>query len=65
MGELSPIHWLIVLMLVSLLIPGQQILMRAGRSRWWVFLAFVPLLNFVGLWLFAFCRWPAVDKNSN
>jgi len=58
---MGPIHWLIVLMLVSILIPIQQILFRTGRSRWWVLLAFIPLLNWVGLWFLAFCRWPAIN----
>jgi hypothetical protein len=31
---------------------------RAGRSRWWTILAFVPLVNLIGLWVFAFTRWP-------
>jgi hypothetical protein len=61
MGEFSPIHWLIVLLLVSTLIPIQQIIARTGRSRFWALLAFIPLGNFIGLWLLAFCRWPAVD----
>ena len=31
----------------------------AGRSRWWTILAFVPLVNLIGLWVFAFTRWPS------
>jgi hypothetical protein len=37
---------------------GGDILHRAGRSRWWTILAFVPLINLIGLWVFAFTRWP-------
>jgi hypothetical protein len=37
---------------------GRNILHRAGRSRWWTILAFIPLLNLIGLWVFAFTRWP-------
>jgi hypothetical protein len=35
-----------------------NILHRAGRSRWWTILAFVPLVNLIGLWVFAFTQWP-------
>jgi hypothetical protein len=31
----------------------------AGRSRWWTILAFVPLVNLISLWVFAFTRWPS------
>jgi hypothetical protein len=44
-------------------VPIARILRRAGRSRWWVILAFVPLLNLLGLWLFAFARWPNLDRS--
>jgi hypothetical protein len=43
-------------------VPVANVLHHAGRSRWWTILAFVPLLNLFGLWLFAFTRWPNVDK---
>lgn len=62
MGEFSPIHWLIVLMLVSLLVPVQRIIARTGRSSWWTLLALIPLGNFIGLRLLAFCKWPALDR---
>jgi hypothetical protein len=62
MEVLSPFHLLFILMFVATLIPLQQIVSRTGYSRWWVLLIFVPLGNLVGLWLLAFCRWPAVDK---
>ena len=39
-------------------IPVANILHRAGRSRWWTILAVIPFLNLIGLWLFAFTRWP-------
>ena len=39
-------------------IPGMQILKRTGFSRAWVLLLFVPIVNIVFLWIFAFKRWP-------
>jgi hypothetical protein len=56
-------HWAMpiimpLLIITFLAIPVANILHRAGRSRWWTILAFIPLLNLIGLWVFAFTRWP-------
>jgi hypothetical protein len=56
-------HWAIplgmpLLLLIIVAVPVANILHRAGRSRWWTILAFVPLVNLIGLWVFAFTRWP-------
>ena len=56
-------HWVMAVVMPLLFIiivgvPVANILHRAGRSRWWTVLAFVPLLNLIGLWVFAFTRWP-------
>jgi hypothetical protein len=56
-------HWIMPIVMPVILIllagiPIATILHRAGRSRWWTVLAFVPLLNLIGLWVFAFTRWP-------
>jgi hypothetical protein len=40
-------------------IPVAQILHRTGFSRWLALLVLVPMLNVVGLWLFAFGSWRA------
>jgi hypothetical protein len=61
-------HWIMaitmpILMILLVGIPVANVLHRTGRSRWWTVLAFIPLLNLIGLWVFAFARWPAVhDK---
>jgi hypothetical protein len=44
------------------LYPIIRIINRTGYSRWWVLLFFVPIGNVVGLWCFAFGRWPAVRR---
>ena len=63
MGSLSIWHWLIVLVVLAIfLVPIARILRRAGRSPWWCLLFFVPLGNLIGLWLFAFTRWPVLDS---
>jgi hypothetical protein len=38
------------------------ILHKAGYSRWLSLLLLVPGLNLVLVWVFAFIKWPAVDK---
>ncbi|MEQ8371105.1 MAG: hypothetical protein RIE31_00850 [Alphaproteobacteria bacterium] len=40
---------------------GVRILQKAGLSGWWALLTLVPPLGVVGVWVFAFVRWPAVD----
>jgi uncharacterized membrane protein YhaH (DUF805 family) len=32
---------------------------KAGFSGWWSLLMFVPLVNIVLIWVFAFIKWPA------
>jgi hypothetical protein len=61
-------HWvmppiMLLLLIVLFGVPIARILRRSGRSRWWTIVAFVPLLNLVGLWVFAFTRWPRFDKS--
>lgn len=63
-------HWFMaiimpVFMVILVGIPVASILHRAGRSRWWTILAFIPLLNLIALWVFAFARWPAVDPKMS
>ena len=58
-------HWVMAIVMPLLFIllvgiPVANILNRAGRSRWWTILAFIPFLNLIGLWVFAFTRWPKV-----
>ena len=60
-------HWIMaivmpLLFIILVAVPVANILHRAGRSRWWTIFAFVPLLNGIGLWVFAFSRWPKLDK---
>jgi len=39
-------------------IPLMQIIHRTGYSRAWVLIMFVPVVNIVFLWIYAFRRWP-------
>lgn len=41
-----------------------RILGRAGFSPLWALVMLVPIVNLVMLWVFAFVRWPAVDRTG-
>jgi hypothetical protein len=59
MGSMSIWHWLIILFVFSTyIVPVWRIISRAGYSGAWSFLSFIPVLNFIMLWVFAFSRWP-------
>jgi uncharacterized membrane protein YhaH (DUF805 family) len=61
----SGIALFVPLIIISLLLlpPVARILRRTGHSQWWCLLAFIPVANLLGLWMLAYARWPAVDKN--
>jgi hypothetical protein len=70
MGSMSLMHWIVVLLYLTVLyvvigIPAARILGRVGMNRWWSVLAVIPLANLVGLWVFAFSRWPAGGQNAS
>ena len=39
-----------------------RILNKAGYSRWWSLIMFVPLVNVVMVWVFAFANWPRLGS---
>ena len=41
-----------------------RIVNRAGYSRWWLVLMFVPVLNLIMLWVFAFADWPVAKPRG-
>ena len=47
---------------IFVLVPVAQIIHKAGYSRLWILAWFVPLLNVIMLWVFAFSRWPVEDR---
>jgi uncharacterized membrane protein YhaH (DUF805 family) len=65
MGSLSFVHWFITLgvMLVVYVIPAVMILRKAGYSGWWCLLGFVPIVNIVMVWVFAFSDWPNLRQS--
>jgi hypothetical protein len=59
MGSFSIWHWLIVLIwLLVFQYPLWRIVSKAGYPGALSLLAWVPLVNFVMLWVFALKRWP-------
>ena len=66
MGGFGVWHWLaVVLYLVVLGVPVARILGRVGLSAWWTILAFIPFVNVIALWVFAFAQWPQVPDRAN
>lgn len=58
MGSLSIWHWVITLLLLTVPIPIGRLLTRAGRHWAWALFYFVPVLNIIFLWVWAFSEPP-------
>lgn len=53
---------LVVILLLALSIwMTVRVLQKAGLSGFWAITQFIPLVNIIMIWVFAFSRWPAVD----
>jgi hypothetical protein len=50
------------LVLAIVVVPAWRIISRTGHSGLWCLLMFIPLVNIVALWIFAFVDWPAIDR---
>jgi hypothetical protein len=55
---------IVIVVLVVVVWPWTKILAKAGYSRWWALLVFVPLANIIGLWVFALANWPAIKDRD-
>jgi uncharacterized membrane protein YhaH (DUF805 family) len=54
-------HLLIVIAILALyFLPIVKILQKAGYSGWWCLIVFVPLVDIVMLYVFAFANWPSL-----
>lgn len=59
-------HWIMfVVVAVLVLYPTGRILSRLGLSPFWSLLAFVPILNLIGLWFLAFIDWPGQERPTS
>jgi len=59
--------WQLVIILGIIAIPFllfSPILRKAGFSSWWSLCFFIPVVNILLVWLFAFIEWP-VENNKN
>lgn len=56
--------WQLIFLAFWILVIGYPIaliLKRMGINRLWVLVAFIPLVNLIGLWVLAFKKWP-IDR---
>lgn len=66
MGSFSIWHWVIILLILAIFgIPVAKIITKAGFSRWWTIAFFIPTVNIVALWVFAFVRWPVGEHHGD
>ena len=68
MGTISPVHWIITLVIFGALIVVPiwawcTIVKKAGFSPWWGLLSIIPLVNIALLFVFAYSKWPT-DRPS-
>jgi predicted PurR-regulated permease PerM len=66
MMHLSLWHWILAAVILGLVAwPGVRILRKAGYSGWWILLIFLPLVNFVAVWVFAYADWPRLRTTAS
>jgi len=58
----GPFGFLIVAVIA--VIPIWKIVAKAGYSGAWSLLMFVPLVNLIMLWVFAFSTWPVLSMSG-
>jgi len=62
---------ILVLVIVGLLLGVLEIfaiatvLSKAGYSGWWALIAFIPVLNIIMFFVFAFSPWPVLDRANS
>jgi hypothetical protein len=65
MGSFSIWHWIILLFITGIfVVPLWRIISKAGYSGAWSLLCFVPFLNLIMLWVFAFAKWPNSSNDA-
>jgi hypothetical protein len=58
---LGAFSWLIFYFVLFVL-PFVLIIRKAGFSALWIIVAFIPVVNFIFLWVFALTRWPVEER---
>ncbi|WP_417317090.1 DUF805 domain-containing protein [Emcibacter sp.] len=49
---------LLVIFFIYSIWASIRVIHKAGYSGWWVLITFVPIVNFIMIWVFAFADWP-------
>ena len=57
-------YLIVAVILTYTLALGGWILAKAGRSPLWVLLLLVPYVNVIGIWAFAYARWPFMERTE-
>jgi uncharacterized membrane protein YhaH (DUF805 family) len=61
MGTIGAL-FIVAIFFVIFGIPVVMIIRKAGYSGWWVLVYFVPFVNIIMLWVFAFSEWPNLAR---
>jgi len=59
-GGLAVVVAIYLVIIVLFVVGWVKILAKAGYSGWWVLLGFVPLVNLIAFFAFAFGDWPVL-----
>jgi hypothetical protein len=43
---------------------ARRILEKAGFNPLWAFVLVIPVVNVIMIWVFAFTKWPAFEKEN-
>ena len=66
MGGISIWQIIIILIMLGLSLAWTLLLARiagkAGFNKWWAVVTFIPLINIVFVWVFAFSKWPVLES---
>jgi uncharacterized membrane protein YhaH (DUF805 family) len=54
----------IIIVLAIYFVPILMIIRKAGYNGWWILILFVPLVNLIMLWVFAFASWPSLRDHG-
>ncbi len=63
-NDLEPWQFYLIISVVMTytMVAGGWVLAKAGRSPLWVLFLLFPYVNILAIWVFAYMRWPFVDR---
>lgn len=63
-NSLEPWQFYLIISVVMTytMVAGGWVLAKAGRSPLWVLFLLIPYVNVLAIWVFAYMRWPFVDR---